>query len=694
MASLLDFFQPWTPQSPVPGVDGLLLPETLGKGTDSLHAAMLQAGYKKHEILYIQDYVRVTGVREQDAVLHLGIGEHDRIAAALALWKGVPWLPIQGGKSLDVRYLRPYAVPLQPGETHSSSVPLATSSKGILYAVATVDAFQKQNIQTHLMMDIVGEITDCEQQLQQWSAHGKTLFDALLHLNIAPENVIRYLREQLELQQASGIETHLAELAWREGEVSAPVLFRILQAIGESVIPDGLHNDPFVQMGTRATVELPDIHLAITSTGTVESLYQRNIQDTGRTFVEACLLETEDRYNTIINRMLIHAAYQGFSDIHMSPIQLAGLIERRKDGVKGLLRAFPIQEYIRLVGIILNRMGNVDTRLQAEGRIPEDQLPPELAGRFEFRVQYMSVVQGNDETGTLTMRVLNLMNETAVLETLGFEPQDLAYIRKVLHTGKGLVLTTGATGSGKTTTIYAMMRAIDAIQTSVQSVENPVEIRVGLWRQHQLLRVKSEAAEWGDWNKGLLRNDPDVVLQGEVRNADLFEQVADMANTGHLVFTTFHASSSALAIGRLRQMRTSHGDALDIDMIASLMHCIIAQGLARRLCPHCAIPDNREETQRFLSVLPDDLRRSATPKRACDTGCPHCSDTGYTGRFLVYEILRFNQEMRDKIVAGASLAEIEHALSEENTKTGKLRRHIASGETSLEESYRLSGEIL
>ncbi|AEK58693.1 hypothetical protein Atc_2045 [Acidithiobacillus caldus SM-1] len=694
MASILDHFFPWTADAPVPGVDGLMLPKTLGKGTDSLHAAMLQVGYKKHEILYIQDYVRVSGVREQDAVLHLGIGEHDRIAAALALWKGVPWLPIQGGKSLDVRYLRPYAVPLQPGESHSSSVPLATSSKGILYAVSSLDAFQKQNIQTHLMMDIVGKIADAEQQIQRWPAAERTFSDALFSLNLLPENVLRYLREQLDLQQASGIDTNLADLAWREGEISAPVLFRILQAIDESSVSDDLRRDPFVQLGNRATLELPDIHLAITSTGTVESLYQRNIRDTGRAFVEACLLETEDRYNTIINRMLIHAAYQGYSDIHMSPLPMAGLIERRKDGVKGLLRAFPIQEYIRLVGIILNRMGNVDTRLQAEGRIPEDQLPPELAGRFEFRVQYMSVVQGNGETGTLTLRVLNLMNETAVLETLGFEPQDLSYIRKVLHTGKGLVLTTGATGSGKTTTIYAMMRAIDSIQTSVQSVENPVEIRVGLWRQHQLLREKSEAVEWGDWNKGLLRNDPDVVLQGEVRNADLFEQVADMANTGHLVFTTFHASSAVLAIGRLRQMRTTHGDALDIDMIASLMHCIIAQGLARRLCPYCALPDDRDETRRFLAALPEDLRKAATPKRACDTGCPHCSETGYTGRFLVYEILRFTQEIRDKIVAGSALSEIENTLTEENTKIGKLRRHIALGETSLEEAYRLSGEIL
>lgn len=692
MASLLDNFRSWAQSDPLPGFPGLMIPHNLGKRLDSLHEAMFMVGYKKHEIHYIHEYVRVTGVNEQEAVVHLGIGGHDRIAAAIALWNGYPWLPLSAAKSLDVRYLRPYALPVQAVELHAGSVPLASSKKGVLYGVSSSDDYKKQQIESHLLvslklyMDRV--LPEIERSIRpEWSVR-----DAIEYFQLIPQKSMDYLNEQLSSASSSEKNIDFAELAWREGEITATVLGLILKKVNNGNIPDGLLDDPFLHLTNKNG--LPTMHFAITSTGTVESLYQRGIRDTERDFIEACKMESEDRYNEIINRLLIHSSYQGFSDIHLSPVQEAGLIERRKDGTKGLVRTFPIAQYRRLVGIIINRMGNVDTRLQAEGRIPEDELPPELAGRFEFRIQYMSVVQGNGETGSLTLRVLNLMNETAVLETLGFADDDLDYLGKVLHTGKGLVISTGPTGSGKTTTLYAMMRSIDAIQTAVQSVENPVEIRVGLWRQHQLLRERAEHIEWAEWNKGLLRNDPDVILQGEVRNADLFEQVADMANTGHLAFATFHASSAALAVGRLRQMRTSHGDALDMDMIASLMHCIIAQGLARRLCPHCAVPDKRESTSRFLGSLPEEIKKHAHPKMASDMGCSHCFDTGYSGRFLVYEILRFNKEIRSKITSGCALSELEALMPAGSSMMDKLKLHVANGDTSIEEAYRLSGEII
>ncbi|MDD5280607.1 MULTISPECIES: GspE/PulE family protein [Acidithiobacillus] len=691
MASLLEHFRPWTSSDPIPGFQGLLIPETFGQGLSSLHEAMFMVGYKKHEIFYIHDYVRVTGVHEQEAVLHLGIGGHDRIAAALALWKGHAWLPLGTAKNIDIRYLRPYAVPLQTYELNAGSIPLAASPKGLLYGVAHTDAFKGPLIETHLNVSIQYQIDRVKNLVKDGINPALSLRDVLERLEIIAPDILEYLDEQWAGETAAGTHPQFAEMVYREGEVAAPILALIMGKIPGSSLPEGVSQDPFVCRENPA--HIPPVHYAITTTGSVESLYQKGIRDTERDFVNACKMEGEDRYNEIINRLLVHASYQGFSDLHFSPVQEAGIVERRKDGTKGLVRSFPREEYIRLVGIILNRMGNVDTRLQAEGRIPEEELPPELAGRFEFRIEYMSVVQGRGETGSLTLRVLNLMNETAVLETLGFTDDDLDYIYKVLHTGKGLVLATGPTGSGKTTTLYAMMRAIDAIQTSVQSVENPVEIRVGLWRQHQLIRERAEHLEWADWNKGLLRNDPDVILQGEVRNADLFEQVADMANTGHLAFATFHASSAALAVGRLRQMRTTHGDPLDIDMIASLMHCIIAQGLARRLCPHCAIPDERPSTQLFLSTLPEAIQKTATPKMAADMGCTHCGDTGYVGRFLVYEILRFTKAVREQITSGCTLADIEKAMPAGSSMMDKLKSHVAQGDTSVEEAYRLSGEI-
>lgn len=690
MASLPERFRPWEASDPIPGFPQLLMPETFGTGLPSLRDAMSRAGYQRHEIAYIQDYTRVAGVSEQEAVLHLGIGGHDRIAAATALWKGLPWLPLHAAKNLRVQPLRPYAIPPQFGESTPRAVPIHQSAKGLLYA-------------THMEEDLTRQ--SCHSFLLSASRKNNAWIRALEKLNIAdlsPGEILERIQaihpDDLQLaidESRRGKPVRpLEELLIDRGLVTGRLLYHVLTKRGKpdtSRLREAFEQDAFLLSRSE---EVPPVFFAVTSSGSVDGIYQRGILDTEKNLELACRMESADRYGEILHRLLVHCAYQGYSDIHFTPLQKAGIIERRLDGIKGLLRTFTRQEYERLVGVIINRMGNVDVRLQAEGRLPPEQMPAELRGRFEFRIEYMNVVQGDGVTGSLTLRVMNLMNETADMDTLGFTPDDLSYLRKVLHTGKGLVICTGPTGSGKTTTLYAMMRSLDAIQHSIQSVENPVEIRVGLWRQHQLLRERPEHEEWADWNKGLLRNDPDIVLQGEVRNADLFLQVADMANTGHFVMTTFHATSAALAIGRIRQMRTSNGDALDIDMISSLIHCILAQGLARKLCPHCAVPDDREETRAFLASLPESLHQPHTPRMARDGGCPHCRETGYQGRFLVYEILRFDRSLRERVAGGISIADIEKHQDPDTTMIGQLRKFVASGRTSLDEAYRLSGEIL
>ncbi len=565
-SSILDNFTPWSKESHIPGVAGLMIPSTFGKGLQNIHEGMVMSGYKSHEIKYIRDYAQIRGIAEQEAVVNLGIGTQDRMAAAIALWKGVPWLPMKEAGGLNIKPLKSYGLPLQNGEKSPRAVPLAENKESILYITHIHDDYSIQSISSSL------------------------------------------LTTQIALKSSAG-----------------------------------------------------------------------------------------DKYATLLQKLLVHASYHGYSDIHFSPLPGAGMVEGRLDGIKDLFLMMDRHEYSMLIGVIVNSLGgNMDPRLQGEGRIPVSILPPELNGRFEFRLQYMSTVQGisqgNVETGSVTLRILNLMSETGDLDTLGFAPEDLSYLKRITKAGKGLIISTGPTGSGKTTTQYALMRDVDAIHHSVQTVENPVEIKVGIWRQHQLIREGAEHKEWLNWNKGLLRNDPDVVLQGEVRTADLFLQVADMANTGHLVFTTFHASSAALAIGRIRQMRTEAGDPIDIDMVSSLLHCIIAQGLARKLCPHCSISDDSEEVQRIIEPIRSKVSH-VHPKKASETGCSYCLGSGYRGRFLVYEILRFNRKVRDKIVDGAGLAELEKEIPEEKRMNGYLRYLVAEGKTSLEEAYRLSEEL-
>ena len=686
MASLLEHFTAWDAESEAPGVDGLLIPATMGNGLANIEDGMAMAGYKPHEIRYIREYADITGRSEQESVVNLGIGTQDRIAAAIALWKGWPWLPMTAAASLNIKSMRPYTIPPQFGERSPRSVPLAMRGNRLLYLTAHHDDMTMTGIQSRLYT-VNAQISRFVDTIAKMRIDQKRFGEILRDAGVLSDSDIALcLSEQKRLNNL-GARHHIGEIIHNHGLIAAPILIATLRRL----------NIPLEKLSLteaeHAHHETQDVALALSTIGTVEMLYRREMLDTWSAFQNAYQSEHADKYGTMIDTLLTHCAYHGYSDIHFSPIPDAGMIEGRIDGVKGFIIMLQREAYERSVGIILNRLGSVDMRLQAEGRIPESILPAELKGRFEFRVQYMHVVQGGDTTGSITLRIMNLMNETADIETLGFTPEDLSYIKRMAQSGKGMILATGPTGSGKSTTMYALMRLVDAILTSVQTVENPVEIRVGMWRQHQLLREGPEHEEWAGWNKGLLRNDPDVVLQGEVRNADLMHQVADMANTGHLVFATYHASDAPLAVGRLREMRTSNGEALDMDMISSLMHCIIAQGLARRLCPHCCVTDDREETAKLLAMLPKEKIVGKTPLRASESGCTKCYGTGYRGRFLVYEILKFNRELRQRIVEKQSLAQIASAIPFEERITGRLLHLVAAGKTSLEEAYRLVEEF-
>lgn len=686
MASLLEHFTAWSAESDSLGVEGLLIPSTMRRGLASIEEGMLMAGYKPHEIQYIREYADISSCSEQEAVVNLGIGTQDRIAAAVALWKGWPWLPMTAAAMLNIKNMRPYSIPPQFGERSPRTVPLALRENRLLYLTAHHDDMTMTGIQSRLyavnaqIARFVETITNMHIDQKRF---GEILRDAGV---LSDADIAACLAEQNRLSEL-GSRHHIGKILHHQGLIVAPVLLAALKRMGVPLHELSLREAEYAHHETQEAA------LALSTIGTVEMLYRREMLDTWSGFQKAYQSDHADKYGAMIDTLLTHCAYHGYSDIHFSPLPKAGMIEGRLDGVKGYMVMLQREDYERSVGIILNRLGSVDIRRQAEGRIPESILPAELKGRFEFRVQYMHVIQGGETTGSLTLRIMNLMNETADVETLGFTPDDLRYIQRMAQSGKGMILATGATGSGKTTTMYALMRLLDAIQTSVQTVENPVEIRVGMWRQHQLLRDGPEHEEWGGWNKGLLRNDPDVVLQGEVRNADLMHQVADMANTGHLVFATYHASDAPLAVGRLREMRTANGEALDMDMISSLMHCIIAQSLARRLCPHCCVVDDREETANLLKMLPEGKQTGMSPMRAREGGCTRCYGTGYRGRFLVYEILKFNRDLRQRIVEKQSLAQIASTIPFEDRITGRLLQCIASGKTSLEEAYRLVEEF-
>ena len=201
-----------------------------------------------------------------------------------------------------------------------------------------------------------------------------------------------------------------------------------------------------------------------------------------------------------------------------------------------------------------------------------------------------------------------------------------------------------------------MLKEIDPVSRSIQTIENPVEYRHGLWMQYEISRVaKVEGDEWGKMLKGLLRNAPKVILMGEVRDADTAKTLIEAANTGHLVFTTLHTNTASMAIARLKKLE------VDMDSLAGMLLGILAQRLTRVLCTACRVVDNRDSTMNLLSEAHRgylDEYRPFKLFRASPRGCVHCGYTGYTGRKIIYELLINKPELRGLIERGSNTSSI------------------------------------
>jgi type IV pilus assembly protein PilB len=245
-------------------------------------------------------------------------------------------------------------------------------------------------------------------------------------------------------------------------------------------------------------------------------------------------------------------------------------------------------------------------------------------------------------------------------------------------------LVTGPTGSGKTTTLYAVLKRIDPVERSVQSIENPIEYRHGLWQQYELRKDnQNEGEEYNKWLKALLRNAPDVILVGEVRDAKVAQILLDAANTGHLAFATLHTNNAAMALARLKAL------ALDMNTLASVLVGILAQRLVRILCIRCCVPDDSDETAQALDV-PYLADGTLNPHRAGD-GCEYCDFTGYRGRRMVYEILEVDARVQTLIEKDSTPSTIARAgIAADRTMWACGLKLVASGATSLEELRRVA----
>ena len=434
---------------------------------------------------------------------------------------------------------------------------------------------------------------------------------------------------------------------------------------------------------------------------TIQVIYRHYFANTERA-VDAALAEFAKSIETtkkgdeensgIVRRVFIsllrHACYSGASDLYLYKSEKAGLIKLKINGVGSMFRIIDGDLYDRL----LNKLVQENSKAEDLAKEPREAIinfeeadakaHEDIVSRFGFRLELTE----SRRVRNAVVRILDKQSTATELNRLGFDPVTYQTIKRVTNTATGLFLVTGPTGSGKTTTLYAVLKQIDPVERSIQSIENPIEYRHGLWQQYELRKDSgNEGESYNMWLKALLRNAPDVILVGEVRDSKVAQILLDAANTGHLAFATLHTNNAAMALARLKALE------VDMNTLASVLVGILAQRLVRLLCPRCSQEDNRPETLEALDI--DYLADTEKLPQMAGPGCEYCDSTGYRGRRMVYEVLEVSPDVQVLIEKDATPSTIARAgIRADRTMWACGLRLVASGLTSLEELRRVAKE--
>lgn len=377
----------------------------------------------------------------------------------------------------------------------------------------------------------------------------------------------------------------------------------------------------------------------------------------------------------IVNDMIVDSVKRGVSDIHFDPYEDGIHIRIRIDGDLHDYTNVPLamkKNMITRVKIISN-MNITESRLPQDGAIKgliEDM-------NVDLRVSCLPTNMGEK----IVIRILDYSMSSAGLENLGFTKENYEIIKKMIAIPNGIILVTGATGSGKSTTVYAMLQRLNTENRNLITVEDPIEMNIEGINQVQ---VNSEIGmTFGSALRSILRQDPDIIMIGEIRDTETARIAVRSAITGHLVLSTIHTNDSLNTIERLLDM--------DVEryLLGAAISGIVSQKLARRLCDKCKHlrPTTEYEKTIFKSALKLDVNEIYEAK-----GCPACSG-GYKGRIPLHEVLFINQEIKDAISSGmpkSTLRELVFSESSEiNTMLQDGLRKVLTGETSIDEILRL-----
>jgi len=379
----------------------------------------------------------------------------------------------------------------------------------------------------------------------------------------------------------------------------------------------------------------------------------------------------------LVNYVIFNAVREGASDIHIEPAERCLRVRYRIDGRLHKSLEVPLH----LLSAVSSRVKIMASMDISERRLPQDgRVHVMLEGRkIDLRVSTFPTSRGEKTV----IRVLDTRSVSLNLEDLGFAEDVLATFREQIRAPNGIVLATGPTGSGKSTTLYAALNAISSMENNVCTVEDPIEYHLPLINQFQ---VQSKIGlTFSTALRTLLRQDPDIIMVGEIRDEETARTAIQAALTGHLVFSTLHTNDACSAVTRLINM------GVEPYLIGAALNMVLAQRLVRRVCHKC-----RESYEPSRSI------RRALERMGYEfehfykgVGCKNCRNTGFKGRIAVHELLVVTDELRDVIAGGPATGNIKRVAKQEGMIT--LRhdgfRKVREGITTIEEIFQIAGDV-
>ena len=377
----------------------------------------------------------------------------------------------------------------------------------------------------------------------------------------------------------------------------------------------------------------------------------------------------------IVDRILLEAVEDGVSDIHIEPREKALFIRFRVDGILHEFATYPLKTCPGIVSRIkiISSLDISERKKPQDGRIQIKIDQKEI----DIRVSTLPTYYGEK----VVMRLLNRASVTVKIGELGFSESNLTIFEKLIKEPYGIILVTGPTGSGKTTTLYAALNEINSVEKNIITVEDPVESQLPIINQVQI-NIKKDLT-FANALRSILRQDPDIAMIGEIRDPETASIAAEAALTGHLVFSTLHTNDSPSSITRLVDM------GVEPFLLAPSVLGIIAQRLARKICIHCK--EEYTPTAVELSMVGIDAAVNGI-KFYRGAGCDNCKHTGYKGRTGIHEILVINEKIRELIINRASVGMIREEASRQGFRDMRfdgLRKAI-TGQISIEELLRVT----